>query len=84
MSHGKMTKRGRSQYVESWIENAKSFIVSYFLCGATGYRCSINEDGFDGDSVRRAIRDALHKAYSPITLDEIGRCESCAKIKDEK
>ena len=84
MSHSKMTKRVRSQSAESWIKNAKSFIVSYFLCGATGYRSSINEDGFDGDSVRRAIRDALHKAYSPITLDEIGRCESCAKIQDEK
>ena len=87
MSHSKMTKRGRSQYIEGWNPSAKRFINVCALCGARGYSPSIDEDGFvyndEGriaDFEHRAIREELRRVLSPLSLDDDGLCEDCARI----
>ena len=84
MSHSKMTKRGRSLYIERWNPAAKNFIHTCVLCGCKGYSPSIEEDGFCDDSTRRAIHAELTKLFSPLPLDEWGRCEACARLQDGK
>jgi len=83
MSHSKMTKRGRSHYVESWNPDAKRFINECKICGKKGFKPSILEDGFWEDYVHRAILCELERTLSPLPLDELGRCETCAKILDK-
>ncbi len=90
MSHSKFTKRGRSLYVEKWNPDAKRFINTCTVCGAQGYSPTIDEDGFVydnakkvNDNVHKVIRDELTKIYSPLPLDELGRCAQCAKIIDK-
>ncbi|MBO7293157.1 MAG: hypothetical protein J6V07_04410 [Clostridia bacterium] len=83
MSHSKMTKRGRSQYVESWNPAAKKYIHTCALCGKQGYSPALDEADFEDDSVRRAIRGALSEVYrEPLALDEYGRCPDCAGRQD--
>lgn len=89
MSHSKMTKRGRSQYVEKWNPSAKRFINTCALCGTQGYDPSIEKEGFVreerhlSDLEHRAIRAELMKIYKPLPLDRLGRCEACAKAMDK-
>ena len=89
MAHSKYTKRGKSLYVESWNPDAKRFINECKLCGATGYRPSIDDDGFIYDASgkiadfkHRAIRDELQRIMKPLWLDELGRCRDCAARMD--
>lgn len=89
MSHSKMTKRGRSQYVEKWNPTAKRFINICTLCGARGYSPTVDEDGFVYNNAKeitdfehRAIREELRSILSPLPLDGLGRCPDCAKRTD--
>lgn len=90
MSHSKMTKRGRSRYVESDNPDAKRFINTCVLCGKQGYRPSIADAGFTGDSsalrnknfVHSAIYAELSRMMEPLALDGLGRCEACAAVMD--
>jgi len=79
----KMTKRGRSHYVESWNPAAKNFIWTCKLCGTSGYKPSIEDEGFEEDSVRRAIKAELMRITKPLSLDELGRCPECAAAMDK-
>ena len=83
MSHSKMTKRGKSYFVEKWNPSAKRFINTCKLCGKEGYSPSIEEEGFTDDSRRRAMYAELTAIYSPLPLDELGRCEACAAAMDK-
>ena len=88
MAHSKMTKRGRSQYVEVWNPAAKKFIVACALCGTQGYKPSIDEEGFirDGGRVNyehSAIHAALTRTLKPLALDETGVCEDCKRAANK-
>lgn len=83
MSHSKMTKRGSSLYVDSWNPRAKNFITTCSLCGSQGYSPTIEEEGFCDDFERRAIYYELKQILKPQAIDELGRCETCAKIHDK-
>ena len=86
MSHSKMTKRGRSLYVEKWNPSAKKYINTCVLCGKQGFAPAILEADFVasppnklGDLERPAIRQALTKTLPPLQLDDQGRCADCAE-----
>ena len=84
MSHSKMTKKGRSYFVEKWNAAAKKFIQTCAVCGKQGYRPSMEEEGvFSTRSEYKAIYAELTKTLPPLALDGLGRCEQCAKIMDE-
>ena len=83
MSHSKMTKRGRSQYVESWNPAAKKYIIRCKCCGSEGYSPSVDEPDFCIDPIRRAIASELTRIYKRLDLDELGRCSICKKIQDK-
>ena len=89
MSHSKTTKKGRSLFVEKWNAKSKNFINTCIICGKQGYNPSINDDGFVNVSNQvknyehSAIRAELTAIYSPLPLDELGRCEICARITDK-
>jgi hypothetical protein len=78
MSHSKVTKKGRSQYVERWNPLAKRFVVSCSLCGHTGFSPSILEEGFATTLQKKAIVGQLQKVLNPLHLDELCRCSVCA------
>ena len=88
MSHSKHNKRGRSLYVENWNPAAKKYILTCALCGKQGYSPTILDAGFfgdlthEGDFARRAIYNELTKTLECLPLDELGRCEHCAKRMD--
>lgn len=90
MSHSKKTKRGNSLYVESWNKSAKLFINTCAVCGKQGYNPSIDEEGFiqfapdKKDFKHSAIYAELTTIYEPLPLDELSRCETCAKLMDNK
>lgn len=85
MSHGKMTKRGHSLYIESWNPSAKKYINTCSLCGRRGYSPAIEDADFTkpqhkiGGLERLAIYNELTKILKPLLLDSYGRCEECAK-----
>ena len=62
------------------------------VCGHKGYSPAIEQHGFLSDtdkdpftfSVNKAIYEELTKTFSALDLDELGRCETCARIQDEK
>ncbi len=80
MSHSKMTKRGRSHYVESWNPSAKKYINVCKICGHTGYNPVLDSVDFDITPPNGAIRNELTQILQPLSLDEFGRCEQCAKV----
>ena len=91
MSHSKITKRGKSLYIEKWNPSAKRFINTCVLCGAQGYHPGVDDDGFVYDNAKkvvnsehRAIRTKLHEVLEPLALDDLGRCQDCAQIMDKK
>lgn len=90
MSHSKMTKRGRSLYIEKWNSVAKRFINTCSLCGKQGYSPTIDAEGFIFDDARkiadlehRLIRAELAKVFKPLPLDALGRCPDCAAVMDK-
>lgn len=82
MSHSKFNRRGHSLYIENWNPYAKKFINVCILCGKKGYRPSIKEEGFCNTSEKKAIFAELTSTYKEMGLDELGRCEDCARIQD--
>ena len=92
MSHSKYNKRGHSLYLDNWNPNAKKYINECSVCGHKGYSPAIEQPDFLSDtdkdpftfSVNKAIYEELTKTFSALELDELGRCETCARIQDEK
>ena len=92
MSHSKYNKRGKSLYLDNWNPNAKKYINECSVCGHKGYSPAIEQPDFSSDtdkdpftfSVNKAIYEELTKTFSVLELDEFGRCETCARIQDEK
>lgn len=80
MSHSKMTRRGKSHYLNSWNPRAKRFIVSCTLCGHVGFRPEILDPDFASSTERRVIRSELEAVLKPLQLDSVGRCETCASV----
>ena len=91
MSHSKWNKRGQSLYLENWNPNAKKYINECKLCGYKGYSPAIEQPDFLSDSdkdpfvfsVNKAIYEELTKTFSPLELDERGRCKVCAGIQEK-
>ena len=77
MSHSKHTKRGYSLYLEKWNCSSKKYINTCAICGHKGYSPVIEQEGFD-----KVIYEELSKTLSKMQLDELGRCEVCAKVQD--
>lgn len=90
MSHSKLTKRGKSLYLDNWNPSAKKYINNCYICGATGYDPSIEQNDFLNDPKRlgdlefKAIYSELLKCYKPLFVDEYGRCTDCAERMDER
>ena len=84
MSHGKFTKRGYSLYLENWNPEAKKYINTCKICGHKGYSPVIEEEGFCDRVPNGAIYEELKSTLEKLELDELGRCEICAKIQDNK
>ena len=84
MSHSKMTKRGRSQYLENWNPAAKKYINICKICGHRGYSSAIDEEDFCDILGNGAIRYELKKTLERLDLDELGRCEICARVHDNR
>lgn len=82
MSHSKFTKRGQSLYVNSWNPSAKKYINVCKICGHRGYRPGIEDEGFLSSPKNRAVYSSLTQTLEPLPLDELGRCEYCAKIQN--
>lgn len=83
MSHSKITKRGRSLYVEKWNPSSKKYINTCVLCGYKGYSPVIEQDDFCSTLENIAIYSELSKTLNKLELDTLGRCEQCAKIHDK-
>ena len=85
MSHSKNTKRGFSLYLEKWNPSAKKYINVCSICGCKGYSPVILEvDFYDKNPIvfseNRATYEELTKTLKPLKLDDLGRCEACAKV----
>ena len=88
MSHSKLNKRGVSLYLNKWNRSAKKYINICCICGSQGYSPVILEENFYNRDphtylVNRAIYQELTKALKPLPLDDLGRCEVCAKIQTQ-
>ena len=90
MSHSKLTKRGKSLYIEKWNPTAKKFINTCVVCGSQGYNPTIDDEGFVCDNPgkisdleHRVIRSELKSVFKPLYLDSLGRCCDCARIMDK-
>ena len=86
MSHSKSIKRGGSLYVDKWNPSAKKYINRCCICGHQGYNPVIMEDDFHNKrlnlhSEKRAIYEKLTKKLKPLILDDLGRCDICAKLQ---
>lgn len=83
MSHSKVTKRGRSLYVEKWNPSAKKYINTCVLCGHKGYSPVIEQDDFCNTLENTAVYMELSKTLNKLELDSLERCEECARIQDK-
>lgn len=89
MSYSKLNKRGYSLYLDKWNPSSKKYVNVCNICGRQGYSPVILEANFydrtsDAHSEKRTIYNELTKILNPMPLDELGRCEVCAKIQDEQ
>lgn len=97
MSHSKITKRGRSHYLEAFNPKAKQYIVSCTLCGRQGFKPSVLNDDYVTPPVfkenrsrmmnrleRRVIRSELQSVLPPLELDDNGYCSDCANKTNEE
>lgn len=82
MSHSKHTKRGYSLYIEKWNCAAKKHINSCVICGHKGYSPVIEQKDFCNNSENKVIYKELTKILRQMRLDDLGRCEDCAKVQD--
>lgn len=88
MSHSKLTKRGRSLYLDKWNPSAKKYVNVCKICGSQGYNPVILETDFYDKrpnvySKKRAIYEELTRILKPLPLDSMDRCEICAKIQEQ-
>ena len=79
MSHSNQTKRGYSLYIEKWHRSAKKYINTCAICGHKGYSPVIEHEEF----CNHVIQKELSKTLCKLSLDELGRCEDCAKVHDK-
>jgi len=85
MSHSKYTKRGFSYIIEKSYSSEKKYINICGICGHKGYSPVILEEGFlDKTGKSFVVRRELIKILNPLSLDNLGRCEICAKIHDKE
>lgn len=84
MSHSKNTKRGYSLYVENWNPSAKKYINTCSICGKKGYRPTIEDEDFCNSLERRVIFKELKKTLGKMQIDDLGRCETCSKVQDNR
>lgn len=84
MSHSKQTKRGYSLYVEKWDSSAKKYINTCAICGHKGYSPVIEQEDFCINSKNNVIYKELSRILCKMQLDELGRCEDCAKVQDSE
>ena len=90
MSHSKVTKNGKSLYIEKYNSATKNFINTCSICGKQGYKPSICDDGFINPSAQitnhshSAMYNQITKCYKQMAVDELGRCEICANVMDNK
>ena len=80
MSHSKHTKRGYSLYIEKWNRSSKKYINTCVICGYKGYSPVIKYKGFCDNLENKVIYEELTKILNELQLDELGRCEDCAKV----
>ena len=83
MSHSKHTKRGYSLYIEKWNGSAKKYINVCKICGHSGYSPVIESENFCDSSENKVIFKELTKTLEKLELDELGRCQICAKNSDD-
>ena len=83
MSHSKHTKRGYSLYIEKWNGDAKKYINVCCICGHRGYSPVIEREEFCNTLENQVIYRELAKTLCKQELDELGRCEACAKVQDK-
>ena len=86
MSHSKLKKRGFSLYLDKWNPSAKKFVNVCNICGSQGYSPVILEADFYDKrpnvySEKKAIYEELTRTLKPLPLDDLDRCEFCAKIQ---
>ena len=79
-----MTRRGRSLYLESWNPSAKKYVNTCKICGHRGYSPVIEQEGFCDTVPNGAIYEELKSTLKELALDELGRCEMCARVHDGK
>ena len=82
MSHSKQTKRGYSLYIESWNSSAKKYITTCKICGHKGYSPVIEQEDFCSSLKNKVIYEELTKTLCRMQIDELGRCEDCARVQD--
>lgn len=82
MSHSKYTKHGYSLYIEKWNSSAKKYINTCAICGHKGYSPVIEKKDFCNNMENKVIYEELTKTLGKMQLDELGRCEDCAKVQD--
>ena len=85
MSHSKHNKKGFSLYLEKWNPSSKKYINVCKICGRKGYSQVILADDFydknsNIHSEKRAIYEELIKTLNLLQLDDLGRCNVCAKL----
>ena len=83
MSHSKFTKRGCSLYLEKWNPAAKKYINTCKICGHKGYSPVIEQEGFCNNLPNKAIYRELKRTLDMLSLDELGRCECCARLQEK-
>ncbi len=84
MSHSKLTKRGYSYYIEKWNPSAKKYINTCSICGRRGYSPVIEQENFCGNRRNQVIYKELKKMFCKLELDELDRCEECARVQDRR
>ena len=82
MSHSKTTKRNFSLYLEKWNASAKKYINVCCICGKKGYSPVVKQEGFCSDSNKAVICQELTRTLRVMALDDLGRCEVCARVQD--
>lgn len=84
MSHSKDRKRNHSLYIEKWNPSAQKYIRTCVTCGRKGYSPALNQEDFCNTLENKAIYEELTKILDELEVDELGRCEVCARIQDNK
>ena len=82
MSHSKYTKMGRSLYLTKWRRDAEQYVNTCKICQRRGYSPAIEAAEFAAQPRNKVIHRELSKTLSPLVLDEMGRCEVCARVMD--